>query len=232
MSIPQVVLLYTQQAQKKEKRITLEIHFLLKNIWNNMFQMNRRELNSAVESICCFRSDWLQVSKAAKLGSRTWINVQKKRQRIHAPLDSQDTAPHHNFREHGQRDARHCKSYPQKSSGKAAVVELNGCEITSIRYGHQRQYFKSRISKSVSCFLFSLLCSVASASASRFKHLQIPLFHHNGKDQPTGNRLLLLQAEFQFVLEQCCRSTGSHGKAARGFCCASCQSERGTARGV
>lgn len=98
---------YTTSTKKKEKRIALAIHFLLNNIWNNMLQISRRELNSAVESICCCRSDWLQVSQAAKLGSGTWINVQKKRQRIPGPLDSQDTAPHHNVWEHGQRDARH-----------------------------------------------------------------------------------------------------------------------------
>lgn len=70
-----------------------------------------KEPNSTVESVCYFRSDGLQMSQAAEMGNRTWIHLQNNWQRMHTPLDHQDTASHHNLQEHGRQDAWHQQSY-------------------------------------------------------------------------------------------------------------------------
>lgn len=85
-------------------QITFEItHFKRTVHW--------KEPNSTVESVCYFRSDGLQMSQAAEMGNRTWIHLQKNWQRMHTPLDHQDTASHHNLQEHGRQDAWHQQSY-------------------------------------------------------------------------------------------------------------------------
>lgn len=101
-----------RQTKTDQRIINASIFFQITfEITHFKWTVHWKELNSTVESVCYFRSDRLQMSQAAEMGNRTWIHLQKNWQRMHTPLDHQDTASHHNLQEHGRQDARHQQSY-------------------------------------------------------------------------------------------------------------------------